>query len=118
MKYTQEQLDGMSELEKNVAVAEKLGLKCRAICESISNAVEIDEHGTTFRPINYCNIPNHIMPIVFEYEVSLFSPDCPDDKWMAFSGAGSHCQEEDVKATSTNPLIAIVDCFLMMDEES
>ena len=116
--YTQAQCDGMSELEKNKAVAEKLGhnFKCAAIevCES-AIWVETNHSKKHTSCVNYLREPNDIMPIAFEHEISLIKDG---EEWAGL--AGTHIGEggdisADICAYSDDPLTAIVDCFLQMN---
>ena len=65
--------------------------------------------------VDYFNSLNDIMPIAFEYGISLIKDG---GEWVGLTG--THIGEggylaADIYACSDDPLTVIVDCFLQMD---
>ena len=98
MKYTQEQLDGMSIKEKNEKTSRLLGLSSEGLPSGM--IVNTDE---------------------IQQRFDVCANSLGFGRWQARVGNGEdeHWSEiyEGPHTTNTNPLIAIVDCFLMMNED-
>ena len=112
--YTQAQCDGMSELEKAKAVAEKLGFDVH-LCSDGGYGYCPRNSGGIVSVLDQCNSPNDIMPIGFKHEISLIKDG---RAWvgLAVTHIGQGCEiSADICAYSDDPLTAIVDCFLQMD---
>lgn len=143
--YTKERLNEMGELEKNIAVAEKLCPNATLIekykhifqvgttegekelykqlhPEEFKDSLVMICHYDLCQVVDYCNAPNDIMPIAFEYGITLAS-HMSVDEWDAYASGyfvdHDHTIQSSVGIESTNsdPLIAIVDCFLMTEVE-
>lgn len=116
MIYTQEQVDGMSELDKRVAATQKA-----FDVDGWDLSIGIDDgcfyhcgtDGNQFfeQPLLKLE-PNDIMPIAFEHGISVISKATVDGKYRASTGS---IISPSVMTRNTNPLIAIVDVFLMME---
>ena len=120
--YTQNELDRMSEAEKNIAVSEKCGKRYLGprYMEGFDGKfphVVCSKGGYVHKLQNYCNNPNDIMPVAFEHRLKI--EPCQifvhwgkhDDGWCCTSNNNVD------QAINASPLIAIVDCFLMMEGE-
>ena len=92
---TKQQLRAMSDFEVNKA---------------LSYSAEMDG---VWR--DYCNIPNDIMPLAFEYKLNILSPDAFSSEfaggWNCFNDGGS-CVIYDA-----NPLRAIACCLILVLQE-
>lgn len=111
MKYTEEQLAGMSDFERNCYIFKKLGGR--------GDFHEGERGGLVFSNgliINYCNNPNDIMPLAFENRVCVISsPKTHGDKWSAiWNAAGGKWSLDDVSFHDKNPLRAIVCCLILV----
>lgn len=118
MKYTKEQLQAMSDFEVNKALCTLLGKDVSGICE-LRNQM-------TGAVTDYCNTPNDIMPLAFEYGVVINKAedieDIEDDEgckgWVASGGVYSWMDELCTYGEAyfdENPLRAIACCLLMME---
>lgn len=114
---TLEQLNELSDYERNCAVAEKLGYV--VLKRGMGDDVLIKTMKLA-RPVNYCSNPNDIMPILFANHISLHpngwyqGPEI--DGPMTFSGwwnANHEPSRTDVN--NERPLVAGVICFLLME---
>ena len=111
MKYTQERLDGMSDTSK------RLAFFCKSQGYSPSDDKDIARlyQNGKFSLDDY----SYVMPIAFEHGISLTEPREAGmfPNWMANKWSPETGKSE-VVTLSTNPLIAIVDCFLLMEVET
>jgi len=121
MKYTKEQLQGMSNKDVNIALARILLDKQGApyhLSDTVTltkleklrddkfdDAIEV-VCGFGFR-LDYCNTPNDIMPLAFEYNIGL---QPARNQWQAFSATADFYDDE-------SPLRAIACCLILVLQE-
>ena len=97
---TQEQLIEMSDFEINKTVADVAGIEFRTSGRHVIPADQI-----RCDTLDYCNNPNDIMPIAFENKIALF----PLGKtWKA--------RKQDVMSRTMNPLRAICEAYILMNQ--
>lgn len=113
---TKEQLQTMSDFEVNKALAKQLGLK---ISENQymnydgrdERIVIIDRGSIGDSTVDYCNTPSDIMPLAFEYNLNILSPDSLQVDWNVFDNhvVGNVYDE--------SPLRAIACCLILVLQE-
>lgn len=101
---TKEQLQAMSDFQRNVKLFELLGGRACSLKEGGDGNI-VFENGCT---INYHNTPNDIMPLQIEHKVNiLWHPD--KRKWMAMNFYGDYFDK--------NLLRAIACCLILVLQE-
>lgn len=94
MKYTKEQLQAMSDFDVNKVLTKLItGYGLPASC-----------------CLDYCNTPNDIMPLAFEYELNIHKTRCGDPEWMCSSRTNRYYED-------LNPLRAIACCLILVLQE-
>jgi len=111
-KLTKEQLQGVSDFEVNKTLAELLGKKVEQ--HSIFNVglqwCFVDGEGNLYRMSDYCNTPNDIMPLAFEYELNIHKNRYGDPEWICSSRTNRYFEH-------ANPLRAIACCLILVLQE-
>lgn len=114
MTYTTQQLQGMSDFERNKAIALKLYPNVtvvRSMPDDESVTIIVAGEFTKIM-VDYCNNPSDIVPLAFERNIGL-SPN--RDSWTAFT-LQKNWQIVDKQYMDENPLRAIA-CLLLMIED-
>lgn len=109
MIYTKEQLQGMSDLEVNRALAMLMHKYAGIVGDWMPNGVKVnDESNIFYSERDYCNNPSDIMPLAFEYKIRI-SPYM--DIWCAdFIATGQSYFD-------SNPMRAITCCLILVLQE-
>ena len=112
MKYTKEQLYGMSDLEVTEVIAKKLGME---IITQSDDSVVCGHAGlrSTVAGRNYCTNWNDIMPLAVEHNVAL-APH--SDSWEAFT-LQKNWQVVDMQYMDKSPQRAIACCLILVLQE-
>ena len=108
MKYTKEQLTEMSDLEINLAVAEKLGYKARVVNDTF---VEVKQINRTWDWLffNPCEDWYDVMPIAEKYGIDInFIKPANNPLALRF----------EIASNNKNHRRAICEVFLMMDKDN
>ena len=121
---TKEQLQAMSDFEVNKALAkiifdshgtdykfiETKPTKLEQITKpDLSSVVSV--HCDFVTRVDFCNIPNDVMPLAFEHKLSLHYVIARDSGyWMAGSNTYYHCED-------VNSLRAIACCLILVLQE-
>ena len=115
MKYTQEQIDKMSDHEINLAVAKKNFVRNELIKDHKTHVIvtTVGLGGSNFNP---CKTWNDVMLIAEKYDIGVY----PGSNYAYFSKClemfRGECQESiSVESTNKNLRRAICEVFLMMD---
>lgn len=115
MTYTTEQLQGMSDHEINCAIAVKLnidhytatGLLFTSKKHDGDNVISVS--GVT----DYCNNPNDIMPLAFEFGLGVEKSPLRKE-WIARTCEVNMSNNQFRCFVDANPLRAIACCLLMI----
>jgi hypothetical protein len=118
MKLTPEALQEMSDFEINVIIAKLIhtGLAGISAARACDDSAEFYD---SFQRLeyNYCQNPNDIMPIAFENYISTDWLVRKPDKWQAkASNQGTAGPFKRFESINTNPLRAICECFILMNQ--
>lgn len=116
MKYTKEQLQGMSDLEVNRALAMVMDKYAGVVGEWMPNGVKVnDDSGFFYSECDYCNNWNDVMPLAVEHRISLCPAEDRDDcEWYGdkiFSDNIESCWSD------VSPQRAIACCLILVLQE-
>ena len=109
MKFTKEQLQGMSDFEVNRTLASLLypdSWIARSIVTREEISIENDE--VCFVMVNYCNNPSDILPLAFQHKIGIHHFN--RGMWQAYT-------QGDLVCTNENPLRAIACCLILVLQE-
>ena len=120
MKYTKEQLQGMSDFERNSVLLNMLGLKVSEeqyieYSDRDERCVIVDKYSVADTVIDYCNNPSDIMPLAFEHKLTI----SPQIERFDIPSAGLWVSTDKnwngkYSVMDKNPLRAIACCLILV----
>jgi hypothetical protein len=119
-----EQLEKLSDFEINVKICESLGIKYEEGLDVLFAAGKStgDNVVAVMGPVDYCNNPSDMMPLVFEAGISLIAPDYElKGDWRARSEVEESRHEPMMwthESSHANPLRAAAIVYLLMQNQS
>lgn len=113
---TKEQLQAMSDFEVNKALAVLLGFKLSNWLNNNYGHYEVEGTSLISPVRNYCNTPNDIMPLAFEYAIGIEINPIRTE-WLARTCDISMSNMNFRCYVDKNPLRAIACCLILVLQE-